>query len=57
MQGPLTSQLGSAVDSAAIVAMTAPTVERVVSCAALIAGALTLALMIEAVYRVIRILN
>ncbi|HJQ52668.1 MAG TPA: hypothetical protein VJ825_02385 [Gemmatimonadaceae bacterium] len=57
MQSPLIGQLGPAVDSAAIVAMTAPTVEHVVSCAALIAGALTLALMIEVVYRVIKILN
>ena len=57
MQGPLITQFGLTVDSAAIVAMTAPTVEHVVSCAALIAGAMTLVLMIAVVYRVITILN
>ncbi|HET9777361.1 MAG TPA: hypothetical protein VFP77_12380 [Gemmatimonadaceae bacterium] len=57
MQSPSLGQLGPAVDSAAIVAMTAPTVEHVVTCAALVAGAMTLALMIAVVYRVIKILN
>ena len=57
MQGPLINQFGPTVDSAAIVAMTAPTVEHVVSCAALIAGAMTLVLMIAVVFRVIKILN
>jgi len=57
MQSPLISPLGAAVDSSAIVAMTAPTVEHIVSCAALIAGAVTLALAIAVVYRLIKILN
>jgi hypothetical protein len=57
MQSLLISQLGPAVDSAAIVAMTAPTVEHIVSCAALIAGAVILALGIAVVYQLIKILN
>ena len=57
MQSPLIGQLNPAVDSAAIVAMTAPTVDHVVSCVALIAGALTLALMVAVVFRVIKILS